>query len=100
MKYNILNPANFGICSYDVELFTNEMVTNKDLEKVKNFVTATNKGWVYAFNNKSQGTGLGLSMTYKLITDGLNGKIEVSNKEFMYDNKTYVGAEFIIRIEI
>jgi polar amino acid transport system substrate-binding protein len=52
MKYNILNPVNFGIYSYDVELFTNEMVTNKDLEKVKNFVTARNKGWVYAFNNK------------------------------------------------
>ncbi len=50
--------------------------------------------------NKAQDTGLSLSMTYKLITDGLNGKIEVSNKEFMYDNKTYVGAEFIIRIEI
>jgi two-component system, NarL family, sensor histidine kinase EvgS len=54
VKYNILNPANFGIYSYDVELFTSEMVINKDLEKVKNFVSATNKGWAYAFNNKEE----------------------------------------------
>jgi polar amino acid transport system substrate-binding protein len=54
IKYNILNPANFGIYSYDVELFTSEMVINKDLEKVKNFVNATNKGWVYAFENKEE----------------------------------------------
>ena len=54
VKYNILNPANFGIYSYDVELFTSEMVINKDLQKVKNFVNATNKGWDYAFNNKEE----------------------------------------------
>ena len=54
IKYNILNPANFGIYSYDVELFTSEFVINKDLEKVKDFVNATNKGWAYAFENKEE----------------------------------------------
>ena len=39
-------------------------------------------------------------MTYKLITEGMNGKIEVSNKEFTYENKIYMGAEFVISIEI
>lgn len=54
IKYNILNPANFGIYSYDVELFTSEAVINNDLEKVKKFVEATNKGWNYAFANKNE----------------------------------------------
>ena len=54
VKYNILNPANFGIYSYDVELFTSEDVINSDTQKVKNFVEATNKGWEYAFKNKEE----------------------------------------------
>ncbi|MBP9490794.1 MAG: transporter substrate-binding domain-containing protein [Aliarcobacter sp.] len=54
IKYNILNPANFGIYSYDVELFTSEKVMNSNLDKVKNFVEATNKGWEYAFKNKEE----------------------------------------------
>ena len=54
IKYNILNPANFGIYSYDVELFTSERVVNNNVEKVKSFVEATNKGWDYAFANKNE----------------------------------------------
>ena len=54
IKYNVLNPANFGIYSYDVELFTSEEVVEKDFEKVKDFVDATNKGWEYAFANKKE----------------------------------------------
>ena len=52
INYNILNPANFGIYSYDVELFTSQDVVNSNPEKVKKFVEATNKGWEYAFKNK------------------------------------------------
>lgn len=54
VKYNILNPANFGIYSYDVELFTSEDVINSDIQKVKDFVEATNKGWEYAFKHKEE----------------------------------------------
>ena len=54
IKYNILNPANFGIYSYDVELFTSEKVINEYPQKVENFVSATNKGWEYAFKNKQE----------------------------------------------
>lgn len=54
VKYNILNPANFGIYSYDVELFTSQQVINSNLEKVQKFVEATNKGWEYAFKNKQE----------------------------------------------
>ena len=54
VDYNILNPANFGIYSYDVELFTSESVVNKNPKMVKKFVEATNKGWEYAFKNKEE----------------------------------------------
>ena len=54
VKYNILNPANFGIFSYDGELFTSQDVINSDLQKVQDFVNATNKGWEYAFKNKDE----------------------------------------------
>ena len=54
IKYNILNPANFGIYSYDVELFTSEEMINKYPQKVEDFVSATNKGWEYAFKNKQE----------------------------------------------
>jgi len=54
IKYNILNPANFGIFSYDLELFTSEEVLNNDSKMVKEFVEATNKGWKYALENKEE----------------------------------------------
>ena len=54
VKYNVLNPANFGVFSYDGELFTSQNVINSDLQKVQNFVEATNKGWEYAFKNKEE----------------------------------------------
>ncbi len=54
IEYNILNPANFGIYSYDVELFTSENIINKNPKLVENFVEATNKGWEYAFKNKEE----------------------------------------------
>jgi two-component system, NarL family, sensor histidine kinase EvgS len=54
IKYNLLNPANFGIYSYDEELFTSEEMINKYPQKVEDFVSATNKGWEYAFKNKQE----------------------------------------------
>ena len=50
--------------------------------------------------HKSQGTGLGLHMTYKLIVDGMKGKIEARNVEFAFNNSSYIGAEFIITLPI
>lgn len=54
IDYNILNPANFGIYSYDVELFTSEDIINKYPKMVEDFVNATNKGWEYVFKNKEE----------------------------------------------
>jgi signal transduction histidine kinase len=50
----------------------------------------------FTTKHKSQGTGLGLSMTYNLITQGMGGDIKASNEEFEVDGKKYRGAKFKI----
>ena len=50
----------------------------------------------FTTKHKSQGTGLGLHMTYNLIVDGMNGSVEAINKTYKYNNKEYTGIEFII----
>ena len=50
--------------------------------------------------HKSQGTGLGLNITYNFIVIGMNGKITVENTQFTYNNKEYTGAEFKIYFSV
>ncbi|RXI41308.1 hypothetical protein CRU99_09790 [Malaciobacter mytili] len=52
----------------------------------------------FTTKHQSQGTGLGLYMTYKIITESLNGSIKVTNTTFIYKNKKCSGAKFIIRL--
>ena len=54
----------------------------------------------FTTKHKSQGTGLGLHMTYKLITENLGGEIIVKNTTFNYGKTQYSGAEFIITLPI
>jgi C4-dicarboxylate-specific signal transduction histidine kinase len=46
----------------------------------------------FTTKHKSQGTGLGLSMSYKIITESIGGKLYVKNSEN--------GAKFFIEIPI
>ena len=50
----------------------------------------------FTTKHKSQGTGIGLHMTYNLIVDGMKGSIVVNNDTYTYDSKQYTGAEFLI----
>ena len=50
----------------------------------------------FTTKHQSQGTGLGLHMTYNLIVDGMDGIVEASNVSYNYDGKDYIGAEFTI----
>ena len=54
----------------------------------------------FTTKHKSQGTGLGLHMTYNLIVDGMDGTIEVKNRTYKYETKEYTGAEFIISLPL
>ncbi len=54
----------------------------------------------FTTKHKSQGTGLGLHMTYKLIVEGMNGTIEAHNIDYRYNEENYKGAEFIITLPL
>jgi len=48
---------------------------------------------------KSQGTGIGLFMSKKIITQHFNGTIDVQNVDKEIESKRYYGAEFSIKIK-
>jgi len=54
----------------------------------------------FTTKHKSQGTGLGLHMTYNLIVDGMNGNIQAENVTYKYEDIQYKGAIFTITLPI
>ncbi|MEA2017451.1 MAG: ATP-binding protein [Campylobacterota bacterium] len=54
----------------------------------------------FTTKHRSQGTGLGLHVAYKLIIDNMEGSLSVKNVEYKYNDKEYIGAEFTISIPI
>ena len=51
----------------------------------------------FTTKDKNKGTGLGLNITYNLVTKGMNGTIEAYNVSFTYNKNEYTGAEFRIQ---
>ncbi len=52
----------------------------------------------FTTKHKSQGTGLGLFMVYKIINESMQGSIEVRNISFEHNAHNYYGANFIITL--
>ena len=51
IKYNILNPYEYGFDFYEGILFTSQKELRENPNRVANFNEASIKGWEYAFNN-------------------------------------------------
>ncbi len=54
VEYNIFSPSDYGIYSYDSELFTSQEYAKAHPILVKEFAEATRKGWEYAFAHKEE----------------------------------------------
>ncbi|MEA3354710.1 MAG: transporter substrate-binding domain-containing protein [Campylobacterota bacterium] len=86
IEYNVLNPAQYGIYSYDVELFTSEEFINNNLNLVKEFIKATKKGWRYAFEHKKEITDLIYNKyTQRKTKDSLYFEARQTHKIFKTD---------------
>lgn len=107
---NILNNARDALIKNDNEkyIFISEVIQdNKVIIKIKD-----NAGGIpdktlprifepyFTTKHQTHGTGIGLHMTYNLITEAMGGSIKANNIEFIYKNKTYKGAEFTIELPL
>ncbi|XPV69822.1 MAG: ATP-binding protein [Halarcobacter sp.] len=54
----------------------------------------------FTTKHKSQGTGIGLYMSSKIIHEHFSGEILVKNENIDFNNKTYIGAKFFIILPI
>jgi C4-dicarboxylate-specific signal transduction histidine kinase len=54
----------------------------------------------FTTKQKTNGTGLGLHMAFNIIEQNMCGKISASTKDFIYNDKDYIGASFSIVLDI
>jgi len=54
----------------------------------------------FTTKHKSQGTGIGLHMTYNMIVDGMHGELDGSTVEYEYNGISHKGANFKITLPL
>ena len=54
----------------------------------------------FTTKHKNQGTGIGLYMSTEIIKKHMNGKLSVSNQEYVYNDIKCKGAQFVIELPI
>jgi signal transduction histidine kinase/ABC-type nitrate/sulfonate/bicarbonate transport system substrate-binding protein len=54
VKYNIIDPSNFGVFNLQLELFTSNNEAQNNTARTEAFRNASLKGWEYALNNPAE----------------------------------------------
>ena len=54
IRHNIIDPNNYGIELYDVNLFSSKEFVKNNKQLVEKFIELSNKGWEYALKNKEE----------------------------------------------
>jgi len=54
----------------------------------------------FTTKDKSQGTGIGLYMAQSIIVRDFSGTLFIENVDYIYEDKNYSGAKFIIKIPL
>ena len=76
IKYNILDPSDYGVFSLNMELFTSQQEVLDHKDRVKSFREASIKGWEYALKHKDEAIDIILQKYNKNITkDRLKSEI-------------------------
>ena len=97
---NILNNSKDALCGIDMN---NRYISIKTKEDNNNYIIEIidNAGGIdneiidrlfepyFTTKHKSQGTGLGLYMTHKIITESMKGEIKISNTTFTFEDVKY-----------
>lgn len=109
---NIFNNAKDALLENNIEgnryiFITQEIINDSVVIRLKDNAGGIPKNVIprifeqyFTTKHASEGTGLGLHMTYNLIVEGMNGTIEANNVVFNYNNKEYVGAEFKLTLPL
>jgi PAS domain S-box-containing protein len=107
---NLLNNAQDALMSSEVErkLIFVDMYKEDDhhvIIKVKDNAGGIKKEAIdrvfepyFTTKHQSQGTGIGLYMSQEIIVKHMLGSIDAINETYTYENESYTGANFIIRL--
>jgi len=104
---NLINNAKDALKEHDIKnryiFITTYLEDNKLVLKIKDNALGINKEIIdkifepyFTTKHQSQGTGLGLYMSHKIIAESMKGSISAHNIEFDYEGEKYTGSEFVI----
>ncbi len=54
VRYNVLDPSNYGVELYNANLYTSKALVKNDPVTVQKFVEASNRGWEYALKHPEE----------------------------------------------